>query len=104
MPFFSTRFMIKKLILAILPAFICGVVSAQEQRTQKSIDSLKHELAVAKTDTGRVLLIAELCRAYQATDFDSLQVYSKKGLAITQQVDFPNGEIQVMCALAGGLQ
>ena len=96
--------MIKKLILAILLAFICSVVWAQEQRTQKSIDSLKHELAVAKTDTGRVLLIAQLCRAYQANDFDSLQVYSKKGFAITQQVDFPNGEIQVMCALAGGLQ
>jgi hypothetical protein len=39
--------MIKKLILTILLASISGMLWAQE-RTQKSIDSLKHELAVAK--------------------------------------------------------
>jgi hypothetical protein len=51
MPFFPNRFMIKKLILTILLASISGMLWAREQRTQKSIDSLKHKLAVAKTDS-----------------------------------------------------
>ena len=40
--------MIKKIILTIPLASISGMLWVQEQYTQKSIDSLKHELAVPK--------------------------------------------------------
>ncbi len=68
------------------------------------VDSLKRQLAIAKNDTSRILVISEICAVYQTNDFDSLKIYSKKGLALAQQVDFPKGEVQIMANLAVGLQ
>jgi two-component system, NtrC family, sensor kinase len=94
----------KKFTLIIFLSFICSAVFAQQRRSTHFIDSLKHELAAAKLDTDRVIIIAKLCDQFQNNDFDSLQVYSKSGLALAQRIKFPGGGIKIMCYLAFGLQ
>ena len=91
----------KKLPLLILLLLLMAKSTPGQNR---KVDSLKRQLAIAKDDTTRILVISEICAVYQTNDFDSLQVYCKKGLALAQQVEFPKGEVQIMANFAVGLQ
>ena len=82
---------------------IYSMASGQEGGSIHFIDSLKHQLAITKSDTDRVLVIAELCDQFQNNDFPSLQVYSRKGIALAQKIKFSRGEIKILCYLANGL-
>ena len=58
----------KNLLLVFLLLFACQFGFGQSLKT---IDSLKHELAIAKNDTSRVLMIGELCGQYRVSKPDS---------------------------------
>jgi two-component system NtrC family sensor kinase len=84
-------------ILAILLALTvgCHFCIAQPQR----VDSLKHELAVSKQDTSRVLLLDELSNTYSYTNSDSALLYGKHALALAQRINFPRGEARALISL-----
>ena len=63
------------------------------------IDSLKHELAIAKQDTSRVLLLDELCYVYMETKSDLAKIYGEKALTLAKQVKFSRGEAVVLSTL-----
>jgi tetratricopeptide (TPR) repeat protein len=76
----------------------------QPTRAKAVIDSLKHELSVAKNDTGRVLVLISLCDAYQNYTFDSVAVYGNHGLALAQKIGYSKGEFGVLNAWQSALE
>ncbi len=72
--------------MALLSGSFCFAQSRQE------IDSLKHELAIAKHDTNRVLLMAELATNYQNTNPDSALKYGQQALDLAQKIKFLRGQ------------
>jgi two-component system NtrC family sensor kinase len=62
----------------------------------RQIDSLKRELSVAKQDTGRVLIMAQLCNAYRSVNPDSAQLYGQKALELARTINFPKGMIRTL--------
>lgn len=84
--------------LIIFLAFINCVTFAQPNAAKVSIDSLKHQLIIAKNDTSRVLILINLCNAYGVFDFDSVAVYANRGLALAKKSGNARGEIRVLYA------
>ena len=72
--------------------FICKIGYSQNRET----DSLKHELSIAKYDSNRVLIMANLCYAYANSDSDSAMLYAKKGLTLAQKINFSRGEARIL--------
>ena len=79
----------------IIGFFICTIshlVIAQPS----AVDSLKQELALAKTDENRVLLLSKICAAYMFTRPDSALFYGYTGLAMAREIEFHNEEVILM--------
>ena len=93
----------KKIALAILIAFIRTLGYAQVPKPRTAIDRLDYEMANAKNDTTRVLLMARLCGEYAYHNFDSVAVYGSRGVALAQKIGFPKGEANVLFAWGGAL-
>ncbi len=53
---------------------------------------LKRELAAAKTDTSRVLLMADISGSYRFSKPDSSLAYAQRGLALAEHIRFARGE------------
>jgi two-component system, NtrC family, sensor kinase len=60
----------------------------------RQADSLKHELAIAKADTSRVLIIAQLCNSYRNSKPDSALFFGEKGMALAEKINFPKGMVR----------
>ena len=88
--------MIKTITLSVLLAFACSKAIAQKPELIRFIDSLKNELNNSKRDTNRVLSISNLCIAYQFSNPDSLDLYSKQGLELARQLHFAKGEAAIL--------
>ncbi|MDB4903697.1 MAG: ATP-binding region ATPase domain protein [Mucilaginibacter sp.] len=86
----------KTITLAILFTVIYCVGFAQEITTKMPLDSLKHELAISKDDTGRVLILAKLCITAANLNLDSIAMYGKDGVVLAQKVNFTKGEWGVL--------
>ena len=69
---------------------------AQNEAGVKHLEEVKKKLAVSAADTNRVLLIIDLCTAYQWTDIDSFEYYSKKGIELAQRLNFVRGEVRIL--------
>ena len=80
--------MIKISIFTFLFAILCSIGMGQNKFT----DSLMRELAMAKEDTTRVLLMADLCYFYRYTNIDSSMFYGQNALALAQKIEFPRGQ------------
>ena len=91
--------MIKILTAVFFPAFISGSASAQNAEGVKHINDVKKELINSKADTNRLLLIVDLCTAYQWSNNDSLNYYSTKGLALAHKLKFARGEVRILNSL-----
>jgi two-component system NtrC family sensor kinase len=76
----------------LLFALIGSVGFAQNMRP----DSLKQELTMAKQDTNRVLIMAQLCNAYRSVNPDSAQFYAQKALALARKINFPKGMVRAL--------
>jgi hypothetical protein len=90
------------LIISILFSVCAGF--SQIGGTNELRDSLKNELANAKNDTSRVLIMAELANSYWTNSPDSLYKYANKSLALAHQIQFLRGEVTALNALAAGFQ
>ncbi len=89
--------MIKTFRLTILFAFAWSVGFAQ---TKEAIDSLHHQLAIAKDDSSRVKEMARLCLAYRLGNTDSSLFYGQQALTAARQINYPAGEILALSFLS----
>ncbi|KAA9333026.1 tetratricopeptide repeat protein [Hymenobacter busanensis] len=75
-------------LLALLLIAVAARVAAQSPQTP----SLHRALAAAKSDTSRVLLLADLSASYRYSRFDSVQAYAQQGLALARRLGYRKGE------------
>jgi hypothetical protein len=67
--------MTKTFTITILFLFIYNTIFSQVGGTDQLRDSLKNELVIAGNDTSRVLVMADLTKAYCGYNSDSLHFY-----------------------------
>ena len=96
--------MIKAFTITILSLVFCVTGFSQVGGTDQVRDSLKHELVIAKSDTSRVLIMAELASANNGFFADSINIYGNRALELAQRIVFFRGEASALNALGGGLQ
>ena len=65
------------------------------------VDSLKQLLQKEKTDTGRVLMLAELSRAYHDSKPDSALSLAMEALSLSRQIGFVKGEAVSLNRIGG---
>jgi two-component system, NtrC family, sensor kinase len=88
--------MMKSVLLSCVFTFSLIIGSAQNKR----VDSLKHELAISKPDTSRVLVLVQLCNELKFTVLDSAFYYGQEAVTLARQIKFPKGEASALYYLA----
>jgi signal transduction histidine kinase len=96
--------MIKAFTITILLAFIGNTAFSQIGGTNQLRDSLKHALVIAKNDTSRVLIMADLANAYWITNLDSSFAYGNQALMLAKRIRFSRGEASALNALGLSFQ
>jgi two-component system NtrC family sensor kinase len=94
----------KAFTITILLLLFCGTIFSQVGGTDQLRDSLKHELIIAKDDTSRVLITAELANAYTGFNSDTANSYANEALDLAQRMHFSRGEASASIALGFYLQ
>jgi signal transduction histidine kinase len=84
--------MIKTFLFTILFSLTVSTGVAQNKYT----DSLKYQLALAKDDTSKALVMAELCYFFRYSSTDSSLYYGEKALALSQKMKFWKGEANAL--------
>jgi two-component system, NtrC family, sensor kinase len=64
-------------------------------------DSLVKLLQVAKEDTVRVLVLAQLCAQLQRSNPDTAYFLAQEGLELARQINYEKGELYCKCVLGG---
>jgi len=82
---------------------LIGIANNGLAQRQQTTDSLKHELAIAKQDTSRVLIMARLCALYRWSNTDSALFYGDRALTLAQQIKFPAGELYALATKSWAL-
>jgi two-component system, NtrC family, sensor kinase len=90
--------------ITILTLFFCDTVFSQVSGTDQLRDSLRHELTIAKNDTSRVLVMAELANAYSGFNSDTIDFYGNGALELARRIHFFRGEASALNALGSGFQ
>ena len=96
--------MIKAFTITILLLFISGSVFSQVGGSDQLRDSLKQELAIAKDDTSRVLMMSALASAYTGFYPDTVNLYGNEALKLAEQINFFRGKVSVLNALGLSIQ
>jgi two-component system NtrC family sensor kinase len=88
----------KKAILFFVT--LCTADMAFSQNVHlKDADSLRHALAIAKQDTTRAIILADLAEAYRAAKPDSTLYFADQALQLSRSIDFPFGEMRAYLVL-----
>ena len=82
--------MVEKFITIVFLSLIGCVGFTQ---TRVAIDSLNHQIEIAKDDTSRIKAQAFLCLLYRLGNTDSSIYYGQQALKSAQQINYPEGEI-----------
>lgn len=61
---------------------------------------LQQALALARTDTARVLLLADLAATYRYSHFDSVSYYARRGRRLARRIGYERGEGRCLSRLA----
>ncbi len=96
----SNKLMIKIFVVTFLSAFICLAALPQ----QKRIDSIRHQLTIAKDDTSRVLIMADLSFVCSFHNSDSGLMYANKAIELAKRIHFSKGEIRAIFSKAATLE
>ena len=81
-----------KILILFLLIGTYNIVPAQTSER----DSLLNELAIARLDSDRVLIMTDLCSYYRSRNTDSSRIYGQKALNLAQQINFAKGEVWVL--------
>src|SRR6478735_7923940 len=65
-------------------------------QTSEAINSLHHQLAVAKDDTSRINAQIALCLLYRLGNTDSSLIYGEQALQAAQQINYLPGQIEAL--------
>jgi len=65
----------------------------------QQVDSLRRELAVAKQDTSRAVILADLAEAYRSENPDSSMLFAQEALQLSRNINFPFGEMRAYLVL-----
>jgi two-component system NtrC family sensor kinase len=88
-------------IFLTLVFVILFVSSALAQLAElKQTDSLKHQLLLAKHDTIRVLILAELAEAYRYRIPDSALLHGQRSLSLARKIKFSKGEVSALLSIS----
>ncbi len=91
--------MMKNLFLILLCFLSCSICFSQNER----VDNFKYDLAIAKTDTSRVLIMVSICNSLSGISPDSALYYGEKAIALARKIKFPKGEIRALSFTSGVL-
>src|SRR5665213_2428898 len=89
--------MIKTFIFTFLLSFACSIGFTQ---TREAIDSLQHQLVIAKDDTSRINAQTGLCYLYRLGNADSSILYGQQALQLSQQINYPVGEVWALALMS----
>jgi signal transduction histidine kinase/Flp pilus assembly protein TadD len=90
--------------LAVALVIILSITTAKAQQSnQFYIDSLKHELTIAKEDTNKVWVLNTLSQNYTWSFADTAVLYAQQALELSQRLNFKEGAAWAMAALGIGL-
>ena len=89
--------MIKTFIFTFLLSFACSIGFTQ---TREAIDSLQHQLVIAKDDTSRINAQTGLCYLYRLGNADSSILYGQQALQLSQQINYPAGEVWALALMS----
>jgi signal transduction histidine kinase len=81
------------LLIACLLSLSSGLAFCQ---TRTEVDSLQHELAIAKDDTGRINAQIQLCLLYRLGNTDTSLMYGQLALESATNIGFVRGQISVL--------
>jgi len=87
-----------KFSFLILLCFLSWSIGFSQNKT---VDSLKYELANATTDTARVFRMISLVNSLGAINTDSALYYGEKALALARKIKFPTGEARALSFIGG---
>ena len=85
------------LFLSIWILVACQFSMAQ---TKSSLDSLNQQLAIAKQDTTKALILHDICQYYYNTNIDSAESYAEQALLLAEKESFIYGQALSKKALA----
>lgn len=80
------KLFLRSVLLAVFSGSFCFA------QVQQEIDSLKHELFIAKHDTNRVLILVELAAHYQNNNTDSALIFGQRALDVGKKIKFLRGQ------------
>ncbi|HLO83238.1 MAG TPA: hypothetical protein VK166_19880, partial [Chitinophagaceae bacterium] len=83
----------KKTLFFLISLCVLGIASAQNMDVLQ-VDKLRAELAAAKHDTTRSLLMSELAEAYRSSRPDSTYYFGNKALELAQKNDYALGKMR----------
>ena len=78
----------KKTFILIMLFAICNIGFAQSKYT----DSLNIELAKARDDTSRVLILTEIAYFHRYQNLDTAMVYARQAISLAQKIKFLRGQ------------
>lgn len=88
-------------ICVVYVLLILSITANAQQSNQFYIDSLKHELTVAKEDTNKVNLLIDLGQAtHDIIDYDKSLEYCKEGLSLSEKLNFKKGQGDAYATIA----
>jgi two-component system NtrC family sensor kinase len=88
----------------ILITILSITVTEAQQSNQFYVDSLKHELTIAKEDTNKVMLLVRLSYLYSDFHADSGVVYAQQALDLAKKSNFELGVLYAEGNLSLSLQ
>jgi signal transduction histidine kinase len=71
-----------------------------QSMTMLQVDSLKQELKMARNDTSRVLVMANLAEGYRGSKPDSAMLYAQQALQLAKKIQFPRGEVLALLSIS----
>ncbi|MBK9733106.1 MAG: tetratricopeptide repeat protein [Chitinophagaceae bacterium] len=76
-----------------LPLFLATLLcTIYVHASSPEIDSIKRQLNAAGSDSSKIFIYADLSDAFDFSHPDSSFIYARKGLALSQLIEFPKGE------------
>ena len=82
----------------LLPVLLMSLVSAAAFPQTKLLDSIRHQLYIAKDDTSRVLILSDLTFHMLFVNADSGLIYADKAIDLADKTGFARGKSRAMAA------
>jgi two-component system, NtrC family, sensor kinase len=90
----------KNFVCLLFLCFMAKMAFSQANISPTLADSLKYELANAKEDTSKVLILEKLTRCYTSIDLNIALRYGRQGKALAERIGYMQGKL--LCTISLG--